>query len=323
MCAQRTIIHPSSSFVTNMEDAELACENIGSGVCLVMRDPVSKTTGVAHVILPDSRLNKIVKTNNQFIYGDTAPKGLLDKIQDFAKTLPGSPVLNASQISTYLIGASETMDSKTDIRLMAVPALTAVLNTQLRFTAFEFPKTEVIPQGGPCIQAHINFTGERIDGEVIIQFTPELVAIAGRRLMGMEDGAELSEADMTDIVGELCNMIAGRVTNNFAAEGMSNKLSTPRTFTGPRQLLEPDENFEYSQTDWSCEKQHLTLLVRKTRAQLNLGPKIRNTLRTSLKSRGINVKAEVLGGQSQRAVIVNVANGSIVVKENGHPDKRL
>jgi chemotaxis receptor (MCP) glutamine deamidase CheD/CheY-specific phosphatase CheX len=323
MCAQRIIVNPSFSYVTNKEDVEIACENVGSGVCLIMRDPVSKTTGVAHVILPDSKLNTLVQTNNLFVYGDTAPKGLLDKVQNFAKTLPGSPVINANQISTYLIGAAETMDSKTDIRLMAVPALTAVLNTQLRFTATEFPKTEVIPQGGPCIQAHINFTGERIDGEVIIQFTPELVAIAGRRLMGMEDGAELSEADMGDIVGELCNMIAGRVTNNFAQEGMSNKLSTPRTFNGPRKLLEPDENFEYSQTEWSCEKQHLTLLVRKTRAQLNLGPKIRNAIRTSVRTRGVTVKSEIYGGQSQRTVIVSVATGTITLKENGHPDKKI
>jgi chemotaxis receptor (MCP) glutamine deamidase CheD len=321
MCAQQIAVTPGTSFVTGRDDLELVNANIGSGLCLVLKDTMSNTAGVANILLANTT---DPKTIHPFLYANTATDALIEQIDKHLGRIPGSArKVRPQELVASIVGGAETLDSGVDIKAIAGPSLSAVLNVQLKFSATELPKTATIAYGGPCIQSTVTFDGERTSGEITLQFTPDFISVATKRVMDLEGSKLPLNAEPKDIMLELTNILGARILGYFTAGGMKCTLGNPVVSTGVRTKIDPHPDFETGRADWLCDGQQLTVIVNKTRAVLNLGPKIKSVLKTQLESKGVPIKNDLTGGMSVRTIHVMGASGKLLIKETGQVDKRV
>lgn len=154
------------------------------------------------------------------------------------------------------------------LRRVADRALDAVLKPWLNL-----PVTAVAPgvhasvEGvGPGWQAAVAVCGERITGEVRLHLPEGFVREAWARLLG-ESPSDPGEMEAhRDFVGELTNMVAGRVAAVMGEAGWSCQLGTPVvSFSLVRPEFPPHAS-ETVRTEWICAGHWLTLDLRCFRA---------------------------------------------------------
>ncbi len=159
------------------------------------------------------------------------------------------------------------MSSASDYLLLhraAGRALAEVLKPWLNLsvTAVE-PGTHASAEGvGPGWQAAVALCGERITGEVRLHLPEGFVREAWARLLG-ESPADPGEMEAhRDFVGELTNMVAGRVSTVMGEAGWSCQLGTPVVlFSEVRPEYRADAP-EAVRTEWICTGHWLTLDLR-------------------------------------------------------------
>lgn len=150
------------------------------------------------------------------------------------------------------------------LRQAAGRALTEVLHPWLNVgvSAAE-PGSRVPAEGiGPGWQASVALCGNRITGEVRLHFSEEFVREAWGRLFG-EPGADSGGVEAhRDFVGELTNMVAGRVAILLGELGYPCQLGTPVvSFAAVRPGI-PSHAPDTVRTEWICGGHWLTLDLR-------------------------------------------------------------
>ncbi|MBL9201893.1 MAG: chemotaxis protein CheX [Opitutaceae bacterium] len=107
------------------------------------------------------------------------------------------------------------------------------LNPMLAGTAVPFEEEHV--------RGEVTFSG-RATGLVHIRMMPSTAATLAARLLGLSP-AELDEAAVNDVIGELNNIVAGNFKSNLCDAGLDCKLAPPQiTRTTEFELFRPDGN---------------------------------------------------------------------------------
>jgi CheY-specific phosphatase CheX len=100
------------------------------------------------------------------------------------------------------------------------------------------------------VMAIIGFAGEHMRGSLVI--TAKASSVEAWR--GPFGNIEAS-ADVRDILGELTNMVLGRLKGKLLAEGLPILMSTPTTARGPAVMLarsgRPEEQLTFAGEGWS------------------------------------------------------------------------
>ena len=96
------------------------------------------------------------------------------------------------------------------------------------------------------ISAKVMLTGT-IDAQCVIEFPPETARKLTNAFMGSE--GEWEEAEVNDVLGELCNMIAGGWKSQMDAPASNSRLSLPTISRGPdRHTLDTGGTMEMRRT---------------------------------------------------------------------------
>jgi hypothetical protein len=150
-----------------------------------------------------------------------------------------------------------------DLSRLAASALQEVLATQFKLSAV--PASPIEIEGAADVSRWltglVNLDGARMSGSLRLQLSETWVHKINASLLGRSDAILTDQDAASDLTGELCNMIAGRVAASLVSAGYVSTLSTPSVIRG--QLLQPetDAGSEISRSDWASEGQVLRLTV--------------------------------------------------------------
>ena len=162
-----------------------------------------------------------------------------------------------------------TAITTSELGLMAASALQEVLATQFKISVTPAVAGDTSPtkKNEPSLEGSVRLHGPKLFGSLHLQVPAAWAARLNDSLQAPGDSPS-SEADQEDLVGELCNMVAGRLGASLAASGYAGTLSTPDIQRGRFASSEPPPGSQQSRTDWTCEGHLLTLILR-----IDLNPK--------------------------------------------------
>ncbi|MEI6712926.1 MAG: chemotaxis protein CheX [Verrucomicrobiota bacterium] len=131
---------------------------------------------------------------------------------------------------------------------MGDPLVRAVVKT---FDTMLGIQLELLPVSAPFQEAHImgevGFTG-KATGKVQIRLTKSSVPLIGERLLGLDPSDLADPAMAADVIGELCNMVAGNFKSNLCDAGLTCTLMPPKiTIT---------DNFSLEKVDGGTSERH-------------------------------------------------------------------
>ncbi len=124
---------------------------------------------------------------------------------------------------------------------MGDPLVRGVLKT---FKTMLDINLELMPVSSPFQEAHIlgevSFSG-KANGKVQLRLTKASVPVIGERLLGMAPEDLADPAMAADVIGELCNMVAGNFKSNLCDAGLNCVLQPPKiTITDDFKLQSVD-----------------------------------------------------------------------------------
>ena len=151
-------------------------------------------------------------------------------------------------------------------------ALAEVLATQFKLPVIA-SDTPSADQSEQCLIGTVKLTGELLSGDVKLELPEAFVAMITAALHESEV-ARITDEEIVDMTGELCNMLAGRIAATLAAAGYSSILSVPTVARGrlaqnSKMLRAP----KHTWTNWTCEG-HLLKVVVAVWLQVEMSPKI-------------------------------------------------
>jgi CheY-specific phosphatase CheX len=153
--------------------------------------------------------------------------------------------------------------SPPDLSRIGGRALREVFETLLSFSVTEV--SEVPPAGDESedyrLVGIVTLNGDRLSGNVRLQLPEDFARLAVSRVVRDHGGEGPADLGIEDLVGELCNMIAGRVAASLRPEGYAALLDPPVVLRAAHLLPEPGPAREWGRTCWSCEGHVLTLEI--------------------------------------------------------------
>jgi hypothetical protein len=149
-------------------------------------------------------------------------------------------------------------------RQLAESAITAVLPQLLSLPVVVLSEGDSrIPAAViPCLDGVVTISEGRALCTVTLRFAPDLARAAAARVFGHADPNEVPAAELKDIVGEICNMLAGRVAAHWISNGKSCLLSPPVVRIEPDYKVDLTPGHEDVCTHWCCAGQWFSLEIK-------------------------------------------------------------
>ena len=117
-----------------------------------------------------------------------------------------------------------------------------------------------LPIPSPRI-ATVAWTSSSGSGEMVLTISSAGANMVAQNLLGTSGNGVPEETDLDDVVGELCNMLAGRVANELRHRGLTGSLHPPReTRTSLRTIARPSMPMACL-TQWTCEDYSFTFSI--------------------------------------------------------------
>jgi CheY-specific phosphatase CheX len=138
-------------------------------------------------------------------------------------------------------------------------ALAEVLATQFKLAAIA-SDTQNTEQSEQCLIGTVKLSGELLSGDVKLELPEAFVARITAALHDA-DAACITDEEIVDMTGELCNMLAGRIAATLAAGGYPSFLSVPSVARGHLPGFENASRAKTCRTNWTCEGHLLKVVV--------------------------------------------------------------
>jgi CheY-specific phosphatase CheX len=133
-----------------------------------------------------------------------------------------------------------------------------VLETMLSFKASPCGPSE-LPEKGVRVTGSIGLAGEEIVGAIYLHLSEPFAKLAARTLLGLGEGEESAESDVNDVVGELCNMIAGGFKSELCDAGLACAISAPAIIRGSHFTIQPSQELQAWRLSYECHGHRLTV----------------------------------------------------------------
>lgn len=142
-----------------------------------------------------------------------------DQQADAAAVAAARPPIDIDRINALDIGA------------MLADFVPTVFDTMLSLKVSQAGAVYQSELEGLKIVGVVSFAGD-IMGVVSIHVDGVFAQIMARSMMGLEEGETVSESDFRDVIGELSNIIGGKLKSYFTDAGLICELSTPSITRG-------------------------------------------------------------------------------------------
>lgn len=163
----------------------------------------------------------------------------------------------------------KTAGATPDLAAFVRELLPDVLRSFLGFAATELASGDdgAGRIAGEDVQAMVPLAGPRASGGVFLALPRAFAALALERLLAGTATAPPTDAEVRDVVGELCNLLAGRAAARLERAGVPCELGVPEVVLGPARhragpAREPHGPAVLARTDWSCQGHRVALEIR-------------------------------------------------------------
>jgi chemotaxis protein CheX len=133
-----------------------------------------------------------------------------------------------------------------------------VLETMLGFKAAPCAPSP-LPERGVRVTGSIGLAGEEIVGAIYLHLAEPFAQVAARAMLGLGADEACAESDVNDVVGELCNMIAGGFKSELCDAGLACAISAPAIIRGSHFTIQPSLELQTWQLSYSCQEHRLTV----------------------------------------------------------------
>ncbi len=117
-----------------------------------------------------------------------------------------------------------------------------------------------LPIPSPRI-ATVVWTSSSVSGEMVLTISSTGVHSVAQNLLGTSGNSVAEETDLEDVVGEICNMVAGRVSTELRDRGLTGTLHPPvLSRTSPRGSANPPTP-TLCRTHWTCGDYSFTFSI--------------------------------------------------------------
>jgi hypothetical protein len=156
------------------------------------------------------------------------------------------------------------MYSGLDLDRIAADALREVLGTRFKRPPFPVSPDEIpgAPGDALWLTSSVSLEGTKTQGNVHLQISESLLDPLNDSLGDCSRDPSARESELADLAGELCNMVAGRISAGLAAAGHLLVLSTPIVLRGRQREAATGPATIRSHTNWTCAGGALILTVR-------------------------------------------------------------
>ena len=147
-----------------------------------------------------------------------------------------------------------------DIRRVIVDSTVEVYDMMLSLPIQYSEGSFSASQGGNLILGSIDFMGD-VTGIVNIQVTEVFSRKMVSSMMDIEPDEVEGMEDIQDVLGEICNMVAGSLKSGLCDAGMTCELSTPAMIMGKDYNHEARNLTRYEYFTFSCGEELITVNV--------------------------------------------------------------
>ncbi len=146
-----------------------------------------------------------------------------------------------------------------NLRQMATDALGGVFDTMLSRKLV--PNA---PAGTPLplvrrVTGSVGFGGEKVTGAVYIHLPGALATQVTAGMLGLAPEEIEGDEMVNDVVGELCNMVAGGLKSALCDAGLTCAVSTPAIIRGDAFQIETMPDIRQEHLWFDCPPHHLLL----------------------------------------------------------------
>ncbi len=146
-----------------------------------------------------------------------------------------------------------------DIPHLAGDAIASVFQTMLSLPL-------QVVAGSPPVQfpehvsGSVGFGGEKVIGAVYIHFGADFARQICAGMLGLAP-EEISDAEVNDVVGEMCNMVAGGLKSTLCDAGATCAVSTPAIIRGHSFVIETVPDVRQERLVYDCQGNRLVVEV--------------------------------------------------------------
>jgi chemotaxis protein CheX len=115
--------------------------------------------------------------------------------------------------------------------------LVDVFDTMLTMKAVSTP-VDGVPQFEERVTGCVGFAGEHVTGAIYLHLPEPFATAVAAAMLGLPS-AELGEAEVNDVVGEVTNMLTGGLKSWLCDSGAECAVSTPAIIRGASFAIEP------------------------------------------------------------------------------------
>lgn len=147
-----------------------------------------------------------------------------------------------------------------NIRQTAIETLVEVFSTMLSLEAK--PNDDVaVPDWGERVTGCVGLAGETVTGTIYVHLSDTLAKQAAAAMLGMTVEELGSDSDVNDVVGELCNMVAGNLKSALCNAGARCAISPPCVIRGKSFMIETSAEMRKEIICFECCDQKLVVEI--------------------------------------------------------------
>lgn len=124
-----------------------------------------------------------------------------------------------------------------DLKAFVTKTMTDVFKTMLSMNLTQIDDDGEMIDGGNQVVGSVGFAG-KVLGNVNIRVTADFARFMTSQMLGMETDEIESQAEVFDVIGELCNMVSGDIKSRLCDSGFACELSIPCVTEGNNLKVE-------------------------------------------------------------------------------------
>jgi CheY-specific phosphatase CheX len=107
----------------------------------------------------------------------------------------------------------------------------------------------------------VAWTGSNTSGEIVLIISNAGAQLVAQALLGASGNCVPEDTDLNDVVGELCNMVAGRVSTELRHRGLTGTLHPPQVARSSPSAIASPSTPSACLTQWICGDYSFTFSI--------------------------------------------------------------
>jgi chemotaxis protein CheX len=142
-------------------------------------------------------------------------------------------------------------DQAIDLRQWVNEGVISVFETMLG-TKPTGVENQTLPHTQTRICGTVGFGGETVTGGVYLHFPEPMAHTITATMLGLDPNEPLDESSINDVIGEVCNMVAGGLKSRLCDAGAVCAVSTPAIIRGSNFQIESTPDIRQEVLQFVC-----------------------------------------------------------------------